>query len=471
MMRRRLSTSTAAQTVAPVASRRYGPPAVAVNGRLAVAGVRRAARAFAVLAFLALELPRASRAQDTPQAGAASAQSPADSSARVIAPGVTLRRIERAEGPWVIHALAIDLHRDDLSLEAARACDRFTGRERPSAISRRLNAEGRGVVAVINAGFFDLEGGTGISESNVVVDGEIVKGVGVTESPFDRGRHIHSQIAIERDGHPAIDQFRLTGTVRSPRGRWTLATINGAPVPGAVALYTEWIGRPPRFPANVRSVAVPLERIRVAGDTLRYRVRADVRDGGRDTTDTRALLVGAAGTANEVARLRAGDIVTVVAAIAPGGTPHALVGGWPRIVRGGVSVAAAADSAEGTGPKFSAARHPRSAVGITRGGDTLLLVAVDGRQKASVGMSLGELATTMLGLGAWDALNLDGGGSTTLVVGDSVVNTPSDPTGERAVGDVLLVARDSVGASHPRRGPARTIVPTCVMTGNRDPDR
>ena len=92
-----------------------------------------------------------------------------------------------------------------------------------------MNADGEHVIAAINAGFFDLEGGTGISENNVVVDGEIVKGVAITESPFDRGRHIHSQVAIEKDGRPAIDQFRLTGTVRSTRGRWTLGTINGAP--------------------------------------------------------------------------------------------------------------------------------------------------------------------------------------------------------------------------------------------------
>ena len=420
---------------------------------------RRTISCFATV--LAIVVPVASRGQ----------VASADSVGRVVAPGVTLRRIERAEGPWVIHVLAVDLRRHDLSLDAARACDRFTGRERPSAISRRLNAAGRRVVAVINAGFFDLEGGTGISESNVVVDGEIVKGVGVTESPFDRGRHIHSQVAIERDGHPAIEQFRLTGTVRSARGRWPLATINGAPVPGAVSLYTEWMGRPPRFPASVRSVAVPLERIRVAGDTLRYRVRADLRDSIADTTGTRALLVGAAGTAHEVARLRAGDIVTAVATIAPGGTPHALVGGWPRIVRGGASVVEAADSLEGTSTRFSTTRHPRSAVGVTRGGDTLLLVVVDGRQVASVGMSLAELARTMIGLGAWDALNLDGGGSTALVVGDSVVNTPSDPTGERAVGDVLLVTRDSVGATRARRGPARALTASCVTTGNRDPDR
>jgi len=216
---------------------------------------------------------------------------------------------------------------------------------------------------------------------------------------------------------------------------------------------------------------VPLERLRVAGDTLRYRVRADARDSVADTAGTRALLVGAGATASAIAQLRTGDIVTVVATIAPGGRPRALVGGWPRVVRNGVSVAAASDSAEGTGPKFSAARHPRSAVGITRGGDTLLLVAVDGRQATSVGMSLSELAATMISLGAWDALNLDGGGSTALVVGDSVVNAPSDPTGERAVGDVLLVTRANGATPVAHRGPARSLVASCVTTGNRDPDR
>lgn len=418
-----------------------------------------------LLAALVLGVPRWSVAQ-----GTVAPPGTADSAARVIAPGVTLRTIALPEGPWMIHVLAVDLKRPDLTIDAARACDRFIGRERPSAISHRMNADGAHVIAAINAGFFDLEGGTGISENNVVVDGEIVKGVAVTESPFDRGRHVHSQVAIEKDGRPAIDQFRLAGTVRSSRGRWTLGTINGAPAAGTVALYTEWMGRAPRFPSNVRSVAIPLERIRVAGDTLRYRVRADLPNvSSADTSATRALLVGAGTTATPLSTLRPGDVVTVVATIAPGGTPHALVGGWPRIVRNGVSVAAAADSIEGTGPKFSAARHPRSAVGITRGGDTLLFVAVDGRQAASVGMTLTELAQAMLGFGAWNALNLDGGGSTTLVVDDSVVNSPSDPTGERAVGDVLLLRRDRGPAR--AHGPARTLVPSCVLTGNRDPDR
>ena len=137
--------------------------------------------------------------------------------------------------------------------------------------------------------------------------------------------------------------------------------------------------------------------------------------------------------------------------------------------RAGRNVAARADAVEGTFPRFSRARHPRSAVGVSRDSTTLYLVAVDGRWKTSVGMSLEELANEMIALGAHDALNLDGGGSTTLVLGDSIANTPSDPSGERPVGDVIVVTRGAKRAT--RTAPAAQPVESCVQGGNRDPDR
>ena len=68
------------------------------------------------------------------------------------------------------------------------------------------------------------------------------------------------------------------------------------------------------------------------------------------------------------------------------------------------------------------------------------MIVADGRQPDySVGMSLQELAEFLLGLGAIDAMNLDGGGSTTMVLNGKVVNQPSDKEGERKVGDAILV--------------------------------
>ena len=88
---------------------------------------------------------------------------------------------------------------------------------------------------------------------------------------------------------------------------------------------------------------------------------------------------------------------------------------------------------------FAESRHPRTAVAKLKDG-RVLFVTVDGRQPGvSVGMTLAELADYLLTLGAVDAINLDGGGSTTMVLDGRVVNTPSDPNGERKVGDAIVV--------------------------------
>lgn len=88
-------------------------------------------------------------------------------------------------------------------------------------------------------------------------------------------------------------------------------------------------------------------------------------------------------------------------------------------------------------------RHPRTLAGITDDG-TLLLVTVDGRDPGvSIGATLGESAELMRSLGARDAINLDGGGSTTMVVNGRLRNHPrgaeGTPVRERAVADALVV--------------------------------
>ncbi len=83
-------------------------------------------------------------------------------------------------------------------------------------------------------------------------------------------------------------------------------------------------------------------------------------------------------------------------------------------------------------------RNPRTFAGVDAQGRTLL-VSADGRQTTSLGLSLNEEAHVAKSLGMVNAMNLDGGGSTTMVQGGQVINSPSDATGERPVGDALLV--------------------------------
>ncbi|MFI8950104.1 phosphodiester glycosidase family protein [Streptomyces sp. NPDC053750] len=83
-------------------------------------------------------------------------------------------------------------------------------------------------------------------------------------------------------------------------------------------------------------------------------------------------------------------------------------------------------------------RNPRTLAGVDAVGRTVLVTA-DGRSTDSLGLSITESAEVAKSLGLRDAVNLDGGGSTTMVTNGTVINTPSDAAGERPVGDALLI--------------------------------
>ena len=124
-----------------------------------------------------------------------------------------------------------------------------------------------------------------------------------------------------------------------------------------------------------------------------------------------------------------------------------IVNGGPRLLRNGsIDITAAAEGFvyPENGEfyyRFGGRRNPRTLAGVTQDG-RLLLVAVDGRRPGySVGASFTESAIIMRSLGAVDAVNLDGGGSTTITVGAAVMNQPSDPTGERPIGDAIVIRR------------------------------
>jgi len=396
----------------------------------------------------------------------AHAQRAASATDTTLAPGVTYRRVVDARGPWTLHVVRVDLRRAGaagVALRPARAHDALRGRERTSEMARRATAAGDTVLAAVNADFFDLR--TGENENQQVVAGEWWKGLAVTDSPYDTFDNVHAQLALDAAHRPTIDRFALDAHAWPHGGAVVpILTINARPTGTyeGTALYTPRYGpatprdsaaraagprdvdAPP--PEADRPVAeAPLAAAGHRGDTLLY-----VRRGPVSTTTGTAIpadgavLAAYGPRAAAVQAMADGDTIRVRLATRPrlaGGAPTLLVGGWPRIVQNGASVAADAATVEGTISRNAEVRHPRTAVGLSRDGATLWLVAVDGRSTRSVGMTLVELADALRRLGAWQALNFDGGGSTTMVVGGAVVNAPTDPDGERAVGNALLVVR------------------------------
>jgi hypothetical protein len=215
-------------------------------------------------------------------------------------------------------------------------------------------------------------------------------------------------------------------------------------------LFTpEWRGRTPSGSAGraARGSAARIDVVLEGGVVTSVRRRAGtvVPPGGAvlaGTGDAARMLYAAAppGAALGVdlaVRTARSPLGTEALFAAVGGGPQLLARGRPR-VRG---------AAEGFDPlsapwfhgSFVAARHPRTLAGVRADGG-LLLVTVDGRRPGwSAGVTLPEAARVMRSLGARDALNLDGGGSTAMVVRGRTVNRPSDQAGERPVSDVLAV--------------------------------
>lgn len=113
-----------------------------------------------------------------------------------------------------------------------------------------------------------------------------------------------------------------------------------------------------------------------------------------------------------------------------------IVGGVPQLIRNGkIEITWEEEKAS---KSFVETKHPRTAVAKLKDGK-FLMVTVDGRSESSGGIGLQNLAELLFELGATDAMNLDGGGSTTMFLDGKVVNKPSDKEGERRVSDAILV--------------------------------
>lgn len=374
------------------------------------------------------------------------AQSRDTAGTRALAPGVTYGRIVDSRGPWVVYLVRVDLRRADLELRQARAHDSLRSRERTTEMVRRTATAGAHVLAAVNADFFDLA--TGENENNQVLGGEWWKGLKVTDSPYDTYDNVHAQLAFDSARHPSIDRYQFEGRAWARGAMTPILTLNAI----AAGHYEGTSLFTPRYGAatprdTTRPVAeAALRGVGRRGDTTLFvRRGAVLASSGSVIPPDGAVLSAYGSRVKELQAMAEGDTVRIVLSTVPrlarGRAPALVIGGWPRILRDGRDVAGDAASVEGTISRNAEARHPRTAVGYSRDGATLLLVAVDGRSTKSVGMTLVELSALMRRLGAWNALNFDGGGSTTMVIDGAVVNAPSDTTGERAVGNALLLVR------------------------------
>ena len=333
------------------------------------------------------------------------------------------------QGPWVVHVLDVD-RAVCLTPVAVKGTSGAVGRTTTSALATSLAQTGT-VAGAVNADFF-LFAPPGVPQ------GAHVSGSRVVTGPVAR-----PIFAVDSTGRPWIGELSVSGVAVSSLDSIAIVSWNRMSPTGLAWFDSGYGSEVDTLTGSVRVVMSALRGSVQAVDTTLSSTRIPSSGG--------VLILGprAPGPVRErfllAARSRGRfDVQIRMLPI----HPREVVGGFPVLVRDSVEVPGL-DSAGS--PTFAPVRHPRTIVGVASGGRRILLITVDGRQPGySVGTTNRESARIALELGAREAINLDGGGSTTMVVVRSgrveIVNKPSDAQGERAVGNALAVVRAGGGA-------------------------
>ena len=326
------------------------------------------------------------------------------------------------------------------------------GLERTSSICARVHC-----VAAINGDFF---GPTGDIPLGAVVSlGHLLR------APL-RG---HPQLMLSGAGAPSAGNLALAATVVTDDLQSLRADgVNQPLAANGVVLYTPAIGSTTGTPRGTTEIVVtaknPSGPLTLGRTTLVDVARTATHNGNASVPANGAIL---AGRGPGVARLN--DLLRRVGSesspeallrVASSGDTTESVGGGPMLVHDG------AVAVPDVRNDFFLGHHPRTIVGWTSRGD-ILLVTVDGRQPGrSDGMTLVDAARFMIGMGATEAMNLDGGGSTTFVAKGRVLNTPSDRAVRRGKHTVVL---GDVTSTEPVVGYVERPVATALVVVPRTP--
>lgn len=356
---------------------------------------------------------------------------PGNQEFRTVGRGIEHLRVKRGHkseddstGPWLINLLRLDLKRVDLRV--THALDEGVGLETTTSIARR-----HGAIAAVNAGFFRTTGTyRGESAGVLVVNGKLISEPLEGRAAFGLIRRAIGTGIIF--GHLSFSGYLTT----AHRRRVLVSGLNRPRGADELVVYT------PEFHRTTLTTPDGVEAVVRKNTVIRIRDRQ-----GSGLIPPDGLVLSASGKARQwvLDNLRAGSRVRLEAKLTTVESEmneawrraSFIVGGGPQLIKNGkVEITF---EAEKITPRFVSDRHPRTAIARLKDG-RVLLATVDGRQPGvSAGMSLAELAELLLEFGAAEAINLDGGGSTTMVVGGELVNVPSDQTGERPVSDAILV--------------------------------
>ena len=348
-----------------------------------------------------------------------------------VVPGLDHAHVRDTNRPLSIHIARLKRHRKDLQILTSLGQDRVYGL---APLSRQVAAFPHAFgtpVAAINGDFFEIRPGPyqGDPEGLQIIHGEVVS------APNDKA------FWMGPDGEPHIgiiySRFEITWPDQSHSG----FGLNQAPLPHHVTLFTPAFGASTHA-TNLTELVLeptpenPWSPLRLA-ETYRVRVRETRPEGNTTLASNRWVLTLTGSATTNLAGLKPGDTLTLTTATSANILhPAAAIGGGPILLREGASQPWPARKSP---TDYLQPRHPRTAVGYNE--RHIYFVAVDGRQRElSAGVSFVELTSLLIQIGCTEAMNLDGGGSTTFWLNGKVMNSPSDKR-ERSIANALVMVQ------------------------------
>ena len=333
------------------------------------------------------------------------------------------------QGPIAVYLLRLDPER--VRLESALSNDEVMEAERVDSIAARKDA-----IAAVNAGFFNVKNGepAGLLKiaGELVSDTSLTRGVvAIWSRPGERQRFDFDQASVKMSlaftsgGQPVTVPVDGVDTTRE-RGKLMLYTPLYHSDTDTAPNGTEWVldGNPLAVTAVRRDLGkTPIPK---GGGVLSF--------GGLDPEGPLASLVPGTPVAFATTWKSLNGVPAERFEAA-----QDIINGAGLLKRNGAALSNWLGTENLQPSTFTDVRHPRTLIGVDRRG-FVWLAAIDGRQpEHSVGMTFAELLVLCDRLDLRDALNLDGGGSTTMVVKGQIVNRPSDAAGPRPVSDAIVI--------------------------------
>ena len=342
--------------------------------------------------------------------------------------------------------LTVDLNTPNVKIETIVGNDQLAGGQTVSSMAKSHSTAEKTYFGGINTDFFYTSGTAtngksivGTPTRGAIVGGEIYRTADASNA--------FPNFFIDDAGVPHIAPLSFAeGTASAGSETVNFSVINNSAASEGLSVYTpRYYGILNQPKLNGSCAEIPAKIIEGdcigAGKTVKMQVTGTATTtGDRVIADGEYMLVGRGNAMAFVQNLKEGDIVTLDAKTTVEGKPVVateLCAGNPWILRDGKTLESEGDRGD------ASARHPRSGIGFNNAKDKLVMMVIDGRSTISMGVHTMELADMMHYAGADHAMNIDGGGSSTLYAGAIGVRNKTSDGHERAVASGMFVTSAS----------------------------